>query len=229
MKRLIVGFPYIFLGISILAACGLENPASDDDGGDQVTVLTNGTLIDGTGAEPVPDVRILIRNEYIEAVGTASTVIIPAGAEVIDVMGAYILPGLMNTHVHSGYTKSNLAAWAQAGVTTVRDVGDFSMSPRQAYSTRDSRLQNNEYARLVAAGPLVTTVGGYGNYPVTSADNAERVVTDLIGDGADFIKIAIEDNLQGRTWSMLSQAEITRIVETAHGLGKPVAAHISRT
>jgi imidazolonepropionase-like amidohydrolase len=149
--------------------------------------------------------------------------------EIIDVQGSYMLPGFMNTHVHNGYDEYNLREWAAAGVTTVRDVGVFMSSYEEAFSIRDLLLQDNRNARLVAAGPLVTTVGGYGNYPVTSPDDAEEKINGLIDIGADLIKIAIEDNLQGRTWPMLSMEEIIRITQTAHGRNTLVTAHISRS
>jgi imidazolonepropionase-like amidohydrolase len=153
---------------------------------------------------------------------------IPAEADIVDARGAYILPGFMNTHVHSGYVEENLREWAQAGVTTVRDLGDFAHSPVESYMLRDELVTDNGNARLVAAGPLVTTVGGYGNYAVVSPEEAEYKINMLIDAGADLIKIAIEDDLQGRRWPMLSQAEIDTIVSTAHSRGKPVSAHITR-
>ncbi|UCE17790.1 MAG: amidohydrolase family protein [Gemmatimonadota bacterium] len=196
--------------------------------GDACMAITNGLLIDGTGAEPIPDAVILIEGEYIKAVGTGSSVEIPTGSEIIDVQGAYILPGFMNTHVHNAYNEDNLQEWARSGVTTVRDLGGVISSPEETFSIRDALLTDNRNARLVAAGPVVTTVGGYGNYPVTSPDDAEEVIHWLIDVGADIIKIAIEDNLQGRTWPLLSMEEITRIVDTAHNRGRLVTAHISR-
>jgi len=121
-----------------------------------------------------------------------------------------------------------LKAWAQAGVTTVRDLGRFDASPEQSYSDRNSLLNDNNSARLVTAGPIVTARGGYGNLSVNSPEDARQTVIDLINAGTDLIKIAIEDNLQGRTWPMLSQDIINTIVKTAHEKDIPVSAHISR-
>lgn len=63
----------------------------------QVTVLKGGTLIDGTGAEPVPNTNIVIRGNRIASVGSDR---VPRGADVIDVSGKYILPGLWDKHLH---------------------------------------------------------------------------------------------------------------------------------
>jgi len=111
----------------------------------------------------------------------------------------------------------------------VRDLGNLTTSPAAGFSMRDLLLTNNKNAWLVAAGPLVTTVGGYGNYSVSSPLDAQLKINGLINAGADLIKIAIEDNLQGRTWPMLSMDEIKIICQTAHNRNKRVAAHISRS
>jgi imidazolonepropionase-like amidohydrolase len=191
--------------------------------------LTNGILIDGTGAAPKKGAVVIIQNEYINSIETDSIFQIPAGVKVIDVDSAYILPGFMNTHVHGAYNENNLNKWAQAGVTTVRDLGNITSSIQYGFYLRDLFLMDNKNARLVAAGPLVTTEGGYGNYSVSSADDARNKINLLIDQGADLIKVAIEDNLQGRTWPMLSFNEIETIVQTAHSRNKRVAAHISRS
>jgi imidazolonepropionase-like amidohydrolase len=229
MKRLLILILLLCSMMWSFMACNKsQKPTSHHDNANGPIAITNGVLIDGTGSAPVPDAVVIIRDEHIESVGPHSSVDIPAGAQVINIRGAYILPGFMNTHVHSGYHGNNLREWARSGVTTVRDLGDFAHPPTESFSIRDSVLMSNKNTRLVAAGPMVTTVGGYGNFPVSSPDDAEGKINLLIVAGADLIKIAIEDDLQGRTWPMLSQDEIERIVQTAHSNEKRVAAHISR-
>ena len=191
--------------------------------------LVNGSLFDGVHLGLIPDAVIIIQEGYIKSVGTTSTLEIPSGAEIIDVQGLYILPGFMNAHVHSGYTESNLKEWARTGVTSVRDVGNFSSTPEQGFIERKTLMKDTMNARLIAAGPLVTTVGGYGNYAVTSPADAIQKIQGLINSGADIIKIAIEDNLQGKLWPLLSMDEITAIVQTTHNNNTRVSAHISRS
>ena len=213
----------------LLAVCSESTGPLSNNGDIRGTyVITNGFLIDGSGTNPVPNSVVIINDNLIQQVGTSSSLEIPPDVEVIDLHGSYILPGMMNTHVHSGYVENNLRVWANSGVTTVRDLGNFSTSPAAGFSIRDVLLVNNKNARLVAAGPLVTTVGGYGNYSVSSPLDAQLKINGLINAGADLIKIAIEDNLQGRTWPMLSMDEIKMICQTAHNRNKRVAAHISR-
>jgi len=224
--RLVVLVPALFSFISCNTS---QNPASADGEEAGAIALTNCSLIDGTGAVPVSRAVVLVEGGYIRSVGTESTLAVPAGYDTIDLQGSYLLPGFMNTHVHSGYVESNLREWARSGVTTVRDLGDLQRSPAESYSLRDELLKENRNARLVAAGPMLTTVGGYGNYPVSSPADAVLKVNGLIDAGADLIKMMIEDDLQGRTWPILSADEIRAIVQTAHNRNRRVSAHISRS
>jgi imidazolonepropionase-like amidohydrolase len=219
-------FPLVFIFITCVKS---KEPIAVNDSVGIPIALTNGILVDGTGSQPKPNTTIIIRNEHIKSVDTDSNFTIPDGARIIDLHGAYILPGLMNTHVHGGYIENNLRVWAKSGVTTVRDLGNLTHSPSDAFSIRDALLDDNRNSRLVCSGPLVTTVGGYGNYPIASTTDAENKINELIYMGADLIKVAIEDDLQGRTWPMLSMDEIEAIVQTAHNRNKRVSAHISRT
>jgi imidazolonepropionase-like amidohydrolase len=230
MKRLknIIRFSPII--IFLLIFCN-ENPTltSSNNNIKGTFAITNGFLIDGSGSDPIPNSLVIIQDGLIKSVGTNASLEIPSEVEIIDLQGSYILPGLINAHVHSAYNENNLKEWARTGITTVRDLGNLTSSAEDGFSIRNELLSDNNSARLVAAGPLVTTVGGYGNYPVTSPSDAQTKTNALVNMGADLIKIAIEDNLQGRTWPMLSMDEIKMICQTARNRHKRVAAHISRS
>jgi imidazolonepropionase-like amidohydrolase len=229
MKKSIIFIFFLFSFIHSFIAC-TKSPTSNDGFVDGTIVITNGFLIDGTGSGPIPNAVVILQDGRILSVGVDSNIVIPTGAEIIDVQGLYILPGFMNTHIHRGYVENNLKEWCKSGVTTVRDIGNLGLyTPEVSYSLRNELLTDNKNARLLAAGPIVTTLGGYGNYWVASPANAQQVTDRLIDLGTDLIKIAIENNLQGQTWPMLSMDEITMIVQTAHNRDKKVAAHISRS
>lgn len=68
--------------------------------GQEVLVIEGGTVIDGTGSAPQADTRIVVRNGRIQAIGPASQVNRPASAQVIDATGKFIIPGLIDSHVH---------------------------------------------------------------------------------------------------------------------------------
>src|SRR6266404_7424610 len=63
-------------------------------------VLKGGTLIDGTGAGPVAGAAVVVRDQRIEAVTTRADGDWPGDAEIIDVSGMTILPGLIDCHDH---------------------------------------------------------------------------------------------------------------------------------
>lgn len=104
-------------------------------------LLRGGTLIDGTGAVPVPDGAVLIDGERIVDVGPAAAIVAPPGTETIDVSGKTIMPGLIDCHdhlVHTGFDlmeraaaplsltmmriAENLRMTLEAGITTLRDA-----------------------------------------------------------------------------------------------------------
>ncbi|MFC7405206.1 amidohydrolase family protein [Georgenia alba] len=65
-----------------------------------VTALTRTTLLDGTGADPVPDATVLIEDGRIAAAGPSASVEVPADAEVRDLSGTWVIPGLMDANIH---------------------------------------------------------------------------------------------------------------------------------
>jgi len=214
--------------------------------------LVNGILIDGTGADPVPDAVIVIQAGRIVAVGARADVEIPADAQIIDVSGGTMLPGFFNTHVHDGYNQTYLTSWLQAGVTTVRDMGIHDVSewpddqlpplPDEAdpframlikgFAIRDLTHQDTRYARLVAAGPFLNVPGGYGGtvYEAESPEEVQTAVNDLLDLGADLIKTALDDGLViGQQLPIYSPETFSVLVEAAHERGVPVAVHIMRS
>ncbi len=186
--------------------------------------LTNGLLIDGTGAAPVPNATVNIRDGRIEAAGAG----LPAGTatQVIDLEGRTILPGFFNCHVHRAFKTNVLRAWAQEGVTTVRDLG--SNSRLDQYAKRDRLMEYNRNARLVCVGPIVTAIRGYGMLRLESPEQAGPAIRKLAQAGANLVKIGIEHRLQFRNYNLASLELIRAIVEAAHSCNLWVSAHITR-
>ena len=219
-----------------MAAAGLLVGGNSAQRAEAPLALINGILIDGTGADAVPDGAVVIRDRRIMAAGPCAHVKIPSNAETIDVQGGTILPGFINAHVHAAYSSWRLKAWAQGGVTTVRDLGAFGPYTPELFTTRNALCANPKCARLIAVGSFINVEGGYpiaywGGHAVTvtSPQEARQAANKLIDDGADVIKTAMESGYSfGKSgWPLLSPEEATALVEAAHERSIPVTAHVT--
>jgi imidazolonepropionase-like amidohydrolase len=208
----------------------LESALAGDDLAAKL-VLVNGTLIDGTGLAPIQDAVLAVNGGgKIVAAGRRGDVDIPFGAAIIDVQGGTMLPGFINAHVHDAYSAANLEAWAQGGVTTVRDesINQNGVRLRDLIVRRDTAWNQPRYARLISAGWMITAPGGYGRLGVSTPEEAGQLVAEELEAGADLIKVAVEDGIAGRTdLPVLSAAALEAAVAMAHARGKPVSAHIT--
>jgi len=233
MKRKSGKFGFWFFGTAIIlifAACVARESATDSNNPEGMFALVNCTLIDGTGGDPVENGALVIQAGRITAVGHRSMTAIPGCIPVIDVAGAAVMPGFINAHVHHGFDRYNLATWARAGVTTVRDL----CGPT-AFDLRDQLLADPNCARLVAAGPMVSVPGGYPEtpwgsscmLPVTSVQDARTEVLRLLESGADIIKLAIESGESfGLEILTLNTEEASAIVHAAHEYGTVASCHV---
>jgi imidazolonepropionase-like amidohydrolase len=227
----------IFLSTCLMDGCHESGPSPPED---EITLpiirsalyaLVNGVIVDGTGAAPVQNGVLVVKGQIITAVGPRTQVGVPADAEVIDVQGATILPGMINAHVHDAFDESRLKTWAWNGVTTVRDEG---MRRQPSFETqmaiRDSVRLKPECARLVSAGYIMTVPGGYGSLEVTSPADARQKVFEQLDRGVDLIKLALEDGYAGASdLPKLSGEEISAIITAAHERGTLVSAHITQS
>lgn len=142
-------------------------------------VLKGGRLIDGTGAGPVADAAVIVRDQRIEAITTRAGGDWPSEAEVIDVSGMTILPGLIDCHDHlamHGYdlarrwgidepqstralrTAKVLQETLAAGYTAVRDAAGLDTGFKRAI---DEGLVAGP--RLVVSLCIVSPIGGIGD------------------------------------------------------------------
>jgi imidazolonepropionase-like amidohydrolase len=209
----------------------------------KVTALVGGRLIDGWGGAPVNNSVILVENERIKAVGTIETLAVPAGAEVVDLRGMSVLPGLWDMHVHtmllghSDYThwdkvyparfeKEIMPAAAKqlllAGVTSARDLG----APLDASINVRTRIAKGEIPgpTLYVSGPFIQKEAYPGTedfrWGVKGADDARAKVRRLAEAKVDVIKLIDQDQMTGE--------EIEAVVDEAHKHKLPVVAHSHR-
>jgi imidazolonepropionase-like amidohydrolase len=121
--------------------------------------LVGGTLVDGTGAAPVPDAVVVLRDGKIDCAGPRSSCPVPEGIDTVDLRGHWITPGLVDAHVHFSQT-----GWAD-GRPDALDVRD-----RHPYEkvVADLRAHPERFGRsLLCAG--VTAAFDVGGYPWTIA------------------------------------------------------------
>jgi hypothetical protein len=176
--------------------------------------IVGGTLINGTGAAPVPDAAVVIHNRRIVAVGPRSKVKIPRHAKVVDAQGKTILPGLWDMHAHFEQVEWG-PIYLAAGVTTVRDCGnEFEFIT----AVRDAIAHGHGLGpRLLLAG----IVDGTGTFSlgVQRVDTPEqaRQWTERY-HAADFQRIKI--------YSEVRLDEVKVIADEAHRLGMTVTGHV---
>ncbi|MBN1674903.1 MAG: amidohydrolase family protein [Kiritimatiellae bacterium] len=198
-------------------------------------VVLHGLLIDGTGAEPVPDSAVLIRGQRIEAVGGANAVNIPAGTEVIDATGKTVLPGIIEGHAHVADAKAGGATEAQRvlrlslqrGITTVCSVSAETAGIALRDAIEEGQVRG--CARLVAGCVVTCTNGHVKGRAADGPWEVRKAVREAVMAGADFIKTAASGGFVGKNEVCSSPnytlEELTALTVEAHAWGKPVVAH----
>jgi len=176
--------------------------------------IVGGTLIDGTGAAPVPDAAVVTHNGRIVAVGPRSKVKIPRHANIVDAHGKTILPGLWDMHAHFEQVEWG-PIYLAAGVTTVRDCGnEFEFIT----AVRDAIAHGHGLGpRLLLAGIVDGT--GTLSLSVQRVDTPEqaRQWTDRY-HAAGFQQMKI--------YSSVKLEEVRVIADEAHRLGMTVTGHV---
>ena len=182
-----------------------------------VVALEGARLIDGSGGPPIDDALILVRNGHIEAVARVNEIRVPKGAEVVNLTGKTIIPGLIDAHAHvERWAIPRYLAW---GVTTVRDMGGGDYDTAFALKA-DVSLGSVLGPRMFTAGAMID--GAPATYPtateVVSGDEARRAVDQRAVAGADYVKISTKittDLLR----PLMDEATTLRLRVAAH-LGK---------
>lgn len=196
---------------------GLVRPA----GG--VVALVGGSVIDGTGAAPRPGCTVLIEGQRIRAVGEGLEV--PEGAEVVDVAGHTLVPGLIDMHGHlftgvdGGYA-NQLVPFARlylaGGVTSVFTAGEA--EPEAALAFRAAQRVGDEVGtRVYSAGPYINHVGGLVGFMhgVAGAGEARTKLREW-KDRIDGVKVYMD----------ITPEELAAVIEEADAAGLRVTGHL---
>ncbi|MFG1690738.1 amidohydrolase family protein [Gemmatimonadota bacterium] len=217
----------IVLALITVVGCGPDGIRIRED----ALVVTNGTIIDGTGMPPIADGAVVVQEARILAVGKATAFQIPENAMIVDAGGGTILPGVINSHTHSTHDPAVRRTFLLDGVTTVCNLGT---SLDRLPMFEDVSVPEGPAARGYWAGPIITAPGGYPgpvygsqfSYEVGSPEEARAAVTDLLDRGASVIKIALAPGDPRNPWPVLDLDRVGAIVEEAHARGAMVRAHV---
>lgn len=212
-------------------------------------------LINCTGDEPIQDAVVLVDEGRIVGSGRREEVAVPGEAEVIDLSGKTLLPGLIDAHVHcildaTGDPMANLmgespAVWAlkgarhlratlEAGVTYVRDVGGMEHVDIDLRDAVASGLILGPTMQVAAH--VITMTGGHGHAIGREADGVgevARAAREQLKAGADLIKVIATGGVMTPGVepgsAQLSEEEMAVAVREAHNAGRRVATHAQGT
>ncbi len=219
-----------------------------------LTILRNCTLIDGTGALPITNAIVAIREGKVIYAGTAGSGWSDASVEdgiELDLNGQFVLPGLIDCHVHlsgSGEVDSQFRADdasmtlkilsnAQknlgAGITTVRDLGGWN----EIEFAVKRAIKQEEFTgpRMCLAGRFISITEAGADYyegmyrQADGVDEIRKAVREQVKHGADLIKIGVTGAVlveDGEPGAtQFNEDEIRALVQEAEKFGRRVAAH----
>lgn len=209
------------------------------------TAIVGATLWDGTGRAPVANAVTVVRGDRILCAGAAGECPVPAGAKVIEAQGQYLIPGLIDSHVHLLFLTDGSATEALGldlrdllaqGVTTVRDMGN---SPAALLSrVAGFEAAPRVYAMQLVAGrrfffngirPVQTSRGvvyrqapaltmqwlGWTPIQFNREEDPDAVVAEARRVGAMGLKL----------YAQLDSVSVRRLTLAAHRAGMPVWGH----
>jgi imidazolonepropionase-like amidohydrolase len=173
--------------------------------------ITGGTLIDGTGRDPVRNGVVVIENGVITAAGPETSTRVPADAEKLDAAGRTVLPGFIDTHVHGTYRARDmrqhllntptynvlksievLRETIACGITTARDMGGADAGFREAIN--EGLIDG---PRLLISLGMISQTGGHGDYwlPAGMRIQKRAWLPNMVADGVDEMRRLVREIL----------------------------------
>jgi imidazolonepropionase-like amidohydrolase len=236
----------------LLGALLLVLSAGSSAWAQELKAIVGASVVDLDGREPLRDAVVVIEDARIKAVGPSATTEVPRGAEVIRADGAFLIPGLMNMHVHFGLVlpgkmavelagetdvelayrvADNARKTLLSGVTTIRSPGDEHATAITLAKAIDKGQAVGP--RIFSAGDMVGITAGHGTRATTETYDGPyelmKAVRIRVSQGASWIKIAISGGIatQGGAIAeaLMTPEEIGAVVDTAHRFGRKVTAH----
>ena len=204
------------------------NAAEPKAAADSVVVIQGGRLFDSASGEMNPVAAVVIRGDRIESiVASGAALSIPAGATVLDARGRFLIPGLIDAHVHLVHVLRSMQMTGDEvfplflanGVTTVRDVGDEIVAEKLL---ADFAAAHPASAPRVFLGSLLVDGNPpyhqFISWPITDPAKVPAFVEEMSGWGVQTFKIYVG------TERPVGQA----LIREAHRRGKWVTAHLGK-
>jgi imidazolonepropionase-like amidohydrolase len=192
-----------------------------------VVALTHVRVIDGTGAPAREDQTVVLSKGKIESVGNASAANVPAGAQLLDLHGYSVIPGLVGMHDHMFYPMGNAVFGEMAysfprlylagGVTTIRTTG--SLEPYTDLQLKKA-IDAGEMPgpKMHVTGPYLEGAGSWAiqMHQLTGPDDAVKTVNFWLDQGVDNFK----------AYMFITRVELGAAIQAAHKRGAKVTGHL---
>jgi imidazolonepropionase-like amidohydrolase len=220
--------------LTILGALVVWAPLAAQTGQSQIVAIRAGRLFDPKSGTSLANQVVLVSGDRITDVGPAASVKVPAGARVIDLSKATVLPGLIDGHVHLTDGKGDQAQEAMKSATDSLKAGYTTLVTQGSHGgmytdvALKSQIDSGKVQgpRLITAGPILGA-----ELPAKGADAYRLGMQQLAMRGAQHAKITTTGKYEfSKTGVMTNEAvatldELKAAVDEAHKHGMFVATH----
>ena len=192
-----------------------------------VVALTHVRVIDGTGAAAGDDQTVVISKGKIESIGDAASANVSKDAQVLDLHGYTVIPGLVGMHDHMFYPMGNgifgemgfsfPRLYLAGGVTTIRTTGAL-----EPYTDLELKKQIDKGEtpgpKMHVTGPYLEGAGSWAlqMHQLSGPDDAMKTVNFWLDQGVDNFK----------AYMFITPAELSAAVAAAHKRGAKVTGHL---
>ncbi|MBT8185082.1 MAG: amidohydrolase family protein [Eudoraea sp.] len=187
--------------------------------GEGVFAISNVSILSDDGKHMIPGQTVLLKEGVIAAIDSSLT--LSQETTIIDGSGKYLIPGLIDTHVHLFQSPNDLLLYLANGVTEIREL----IGEESHLQWRDEIARGRIGPKMFVASPRLGSFDSWeglfmswsqGYMNIQNAEEAREQVKQLYEDGYDGIKI----------YSQINKESYLAVTETAKSFGMPVFGHI---